>query len=181
MKEKTMALNWVEEVVSHLYKLRGYVVIENEDFPTPRGVAGRAEADIIAFKEKELLHVECMSYWGSMTKNEEFQRLNNKFERVQDQIFEKYNFLKQYGPIKKVFVVGGRAPKRRRNGPWNRLEEFCRNNDIELIEINTVIEDLIRELRYKYPKRKGIVGKEEGVSRFLLHLIHNNFLKRPPE
>lgn len=174
-----MALNWLEEVVSQLFKLRGYIVLENEDFPTRKGVGGRTEADIIAFKERELLHVECMAYWGSMPKNEEFQRLTNKFEQVQNQIFKKYNFLKQYGPINKIFVVGGKADNPRPNGPWNRLENFCCHNGIRLIEINEFIEDFIRGLKKIYPRPEKVGGK--GISRFLLHLIHNDFLKRPQE
>lgn len=176
-----MALNWLEEVVSQLFKLRGYIVLENEDLPMPKGVPGRGEADIIAFKDGKLVHVECMAYWGTMPKNKAFQQLNNKFKRVQAHIFEKYNFLKQYEPIIKIFVVGGRADNPRANGPWNRLQEFCGKERIELIEVNTIVEDLIRELREKYPKRKGIVGKEEGIARFLIHLIYNDFLKRPQE
>ncbi len=174
-----MALNWLEEVVSQYYKLRGYIVLENEDFPNPEGVAGRGEADIIAFKDGELVHVECMSFWGAMPKNKAFQQLNNKFERGQAHIFKKYNFLKKYGPIIKIFVAGGKANNPQPNGPWYRLENFCRHNKIRLIEVNTIVEDLIRELRNKYPKHKRLVGKEEGIARFLLHLIDNDFLKRP--
>jgi len=39
-----------------------------------------------------------------------------------------------------------------------------------------VIEDLISELREKYPRVQEI-GKEIGIARFLIHLIHNDFLK----
>lgn len=174
-----MALNWLEEVVSQYYKLRGYIVLENEDLPNPEGVAGRGEADIIAFKDGELVHVECMSFWGAMPKNKAFQRLNNKFKRVQAHIFEKYNFLKQYEPIIKIFVVGGKADNPRPNGPWNRLQDFCGKEGIELIEVNKIVEDLIRELRRIYPRPEKVGRK--GIARFLLHLIHNDFLKRPQE
>ena len=181
-----MALNWVEEIVSHLYKLREYMVIENEDLPMPKGVSGRAEADIIAFNDRELVHVECMTGWWPSTKNEaekrEFQKLNSKFERVQKEIFEKYNFLKwRKLKIIKVFVTGGKAKNPRPNGPWSRLQDFCGKNRIKLMEINSIIEDLIEELRNKYPKREQVVGKEEGIARFLMHLIHNDFLQRPQE
>lgn len=174
-----MALNWVEDIVSQLYKLRGYIVLENEDLENPQGVGGRAEADIIAFNKNELVQVECKAYWGTGPENEEFQRLRQKFQLVQDQIFERYKLLKQYKSISKIFVVGGKADNPRPNGPWSRLQAFCKKEKIELIEINTIIEDLIRKLRDKYPRREGIVGKEEGIARFLLHLIHNDFLKRP--
>lgn len=177
-----MALNWLEEIVSHLYKLRGYIVIENEDFPMPEGVPGRAEADIIAFKDGKLVHVECMVWWGPGRQDKkEFQRLNNKFERVRDQIFKRYSFLKQYEPIIKIFVTSTckRPEKSGPNSPWNRLQNFCNENNIELIQINTIIEDLIRVLRMEYPG-PGRVG-EKGIAQFLAHLIYNDFLKRPQE
>ncbi len=173
-----MALNWLEEVVSQWYKLRGYIVIENEDFPTPKGKGGRAEADIIAFDKKELVQVECKTYWGTSSKEKELQQLRQKFQLVQEQIFDRYKFLKQYKSIKKT-VVTGRADNPRPIGPWSRLQAFCKKEKIELIEINTIIEELIRELRHEYPKSKGIVGKKEGIARFLIHLTHNHFLKRP--
>jgi len=89
-----MALNWLEEVVSQLYKLRGYIVLEDEDFPMPEGVPGIGDADIIAFKDEELLHVECMAWWGPGIAGEEalFDRLSSKFQRVQDSIFRRYGF-----------------------------------------------------------------------------------------
>jgi len=31
-----MGLNWVEDIISHLYKLEGYMVVENEDLPMPK-------------------------------------------------------------------------------------------------------------------------------------------------
>jgi hypothetical protein len=44
------------------------------------------------------------------------------------------------------------------------------------VEVNEVIEELISELRGKYP-RAAEIGREVGIARFLLHLIHNDFLK----
>jgi hypothetical protein len=44
------------------------------------------------------------------------------------------------------------------------------------VEINKNIEDLILELKKSYLKSIK-VGKEKGIARFLLHLLHNNFLK----
>ena len=177
-----MALNWVEEIVSHLYKLRGYMVLENEDLPMPKGESGRAEADIIAINDKELVHVECMAGWWPARQDEEaLQRLNKKFERVRDPIFEKYNFLDRANyKIIKIFVTSGRPKNPQPNSPWVRLQNFCSNNAIKLIEINTIIEDLIKELRKKYPPREQRVG-QKGIARFLLHLILNDFLKRPQE
>lgn len=176
-----MALNWLEEVVSQLYKLRGYIVLENEDLPMPEGVPGRGDADIIAFKEGELVHVECTVWWGPGIGGEDdaFQRLNNKFERAQDHIFEKYNFLQRYESITKIFVTSTTNANQQHGRPWDNLQRFCDENEIRLIEINTIVEDLIRELRriYPGPERVG----EKGIARFLIHLIHNKFLKRPQE
>ena len=147
----------------------------------PEGVPGKGDADIIAFKDGEMVHVECMAWWGPgiRDENEAFEWLNSKFERAQDTIFKRYGFLERYGPIIKIFVTGGRADNPRPNGPWNRLQEFCGKEGIELIEINTIVEDLIRELRRENPGplRVGV----KGIARFLLHLIQNDFLIRPQE
>ena len=60
------------------------------------------------------------------------------------------------------------------------IDEFILNhvpeNNIELVEINSIIIGLIAELRKKYPRPEK-VGKEQGIARFLIHLIHNNFLR----
>ena len=176
-----MALNWLEDVVSHLYKLRGYIVLENEDLPMPEGVPGRGEADVIAFKDREMVHVECATWWGPGIAGEQkaFQQLNSKFERVPDQIFRRYSFLERYGPIIKIFVTCTTNANRQHGRPWDNLQAWCNDNDIELIEINSVIEDLIRELRKENPGL-GRVGVK-GIALFLMHLIHNDFLKRPQE
>lgn len=175
-----MALNWLEEVVSHLYKLRGYIVLEDEDLPMPEGVPGIGDADIIAFKDGELVHVECMVWWGPGIAGEQeaFDRLNAKFQRAQDSIFRRYGFLERYGPITKIFVTSTNE-NRQHGRPWDNLQAWCNDNDIELIEINSVIEDLIRELRRENPDplRVGV----KGIARFLMHLIHNDFLQRPQE
>ena len=78
--------------------------------------------------------------------------------------------------IKNIFVTSGKPIKSRGGGPWDRLQEFCNKNYIKLVEINSIITELIAELRKKYPRRER-VGKEEGIARFLIHLIHNNFLR----
>ena len=78
--------------------------------------------------------------------------------------------------IRNVFVTSGKPKKSRGNGPWDRLEKFCNESGIELVEVNSITKDLIVELRSEYPTREK-VGREEGIARFLIHLIHNNFLK----
>ena len=178
-----MGLNWVEDIVSHLYKLKGYMVIENENLPMPRTkyrrVRGHSDIDIIAIKDTELVHIECQSWWGPAKKDEEkeFRRLKDRFEQSPDIIFKKYKFLdRDKLRIKNIFTAGGKPKKSRGNGPWDRLQKFCSKNGIELIEINSIIKELIVELKKKYPKPEK-VGKEKGIARFLIHLIHNNFLK----
>jgi hypothetical protein len=178
-----MGLNWVENIVSHLYKLKEYMVIENEDLPMPkteyRGVRGHSDIDIIAIKDTELMHIECQSWWGPKKDDEEkeFRRLKDRFKQAPDVIFKKYDFLdRDKLKMKNIFVTSGKPNKSRGNGHWSRLQNFCNDNGIELVEINSVIKELIAGLRKKYPKPER-VGKEEGLARFLIHLIHSNFLK----
>ena len=110
-------------------------------------------------------------------KKKEFRRLKDRFEEAPDVIFKKYKFLERDKlEIKNIFVTSGKPKKSRGNGPWDRLQTFCNKNGIELIEISSIIKELIVELKTKYPKPEK-VGKEEGIARFLIHLIHNNFLK----
>ena len=79
--------------------------------------------------------------------------------------------------VTNVFVTSGKPKKGRGNGPWERLQKFCKQNDIQLVEVNDVIRDLIRELKREYPNPQKI-GKETGIARFLIHLAHNDFLMR---
>ena len=181
-----MGLNWVENIVSHLYKLKGYMVIENEDLLMPkteyRRIRGHSDIDIIAIKDAELVHVECQSWWGPTKANEEkeFQRLEDRFKLAPDLIFRKYGFLNkdELRMRKNIFVTSGKPKKhvRKKKGPWDRLQDFCNRNEIELVEIDSIINQLIAELRKKYPKPERI-GKERGIARFLIHLIHKGFLK----
>lgn len=178
-----MGLNWVEDVVAHLYRLRGYMVVENEDLPMPyseyRRVRGHSDIDIIAIKDNELVHIESQTWWGPAKKDEskDFRRLKDRFDHTPDLIFNKYSFLDRHNiTIRNIFVTSGKPKKSRGNGPWDRLDRFCSENGIELVEINTIIQELIGELRDRYPKPQEI-GKEQGIARFLIHLIHNQFLR----
>jgi hypothetical protein len=71
---------------------------------------------------------------------------------------------------KKVFVT------QTSKGPLGRLQELCDKEGIQLIEINEVIKRLVSELGKKYPKDGKEVGEEEGIARFLIHVIQNDFL-----
>lgn len=113
-----MALNWIEDIVYHLYKLKGYMVIENEDLPMPRteyrSVRGHSDIDIMAIKDTELLHIECQSWWGPKKgdEEEEFRRLKDRFEQAPVVIFEKYNFLDRGKlKIRNIFVTSGKPKK----------------------------------------------------------------------
>jgi len=177
-----MAKNWVEDVVAQLYKLKGYMVVENEDLQMPttdsRKVRGHSDIDVMAIGNNELIHIECQSWWGPSKSKErkDFQRLKDRFELSPKIIFNKYSFLKQEVlQLKRIFITSGKPKKSRGNGPWDRLSLFCSENHIELLEINDVIRDLIDTLKIKYP-RKEIVGKEEGITRFLLHLINKGLI-----
>lgn len=178
-----MGLNWVEDCVAHLYRLKGYLVLENEDLRMPRtefrAVRGHSDMDVVAFRDGELVHVECQSWWGPSRAAEEreFRRLQQRFEHAADAIFRRYPFLdRDQFQLRDVFVTSGKPKKSSGRGPWDRLQAFCDENGIELVEINEVIRDLISALREKYPNQQK-VGREKGIARFLLHLILNDFLK----
>ncbi len=174
-----MGLNWVEDIVSHLYKLQGYMVVENEDLQMPR-TRWHSDIDVIAIKDNKLVHIECQSWWGPSTgaaEAKDFKRLKDRFDHAPSEIFRKYSFLHENNiAVKNIFVTSGKPKKSRGNGPWDRLEMFCNQNEIELVEISRVIADLISQLKQQYPTPHRI-GKEEGIARFLIHLIHNDFLK----
>lgn len=178
-----MGLNWVEDIVAHLYQLKGYLVLENEDLRMPktehRRIRGHSDIDVLAFRDGELVHIECQSWWGPSRADEEkeFRRLQARFDLAPDAIFGRYPFLDRdkFRP-RNVFVTSGKPKKSSGHGPWDRLQAFCDEHDIELVEIDEVIRELISELREKYPKQE-VIGREEGIARFLLHLIFHDFLK----
>ncbi len=159
------------------------MVVENEDLPMPktanRTIRGHSDIDVIAIKGKELVHIECQTWWVPSITDEqrEFRRLKDRFKYAPELIFEKYSFLdKDKITVKNNLVTQGKPEKSRGNGPWDRLQKFCDRNRIELVEINKIIEDLISELEEKDPSYQTI-GKETGIARFLIHLIQNDFLK----
>lgn len=142
------------------------MVIENEDLKMPRTDRPNqphSDIDVIAINNKELLHIECQTWWGpSIIGGEKnLKKLKEKFDHAKDLIFRKYPFLNKNTCIKNIFVTSGKPKKGRGDGPWDRLQKFCNKNNIELVEINTVINDLLSELKKKYPKPDR-VGKEEG-------------------
>ena len=181
-----MALNWLEDIVSHLYRLKDYTVVENEDLLMPRteyrGVRGHSDIDIIAIKGSELTHVECQSWWGAFKKTDEqkeFRRLKDRFEQARELFLtsEKYSFLNQSSlKMRNIFVTTDETKNKPRGGRWDKLQQFCSSNGIELVEIKSVVSDLIAELRKKYPSPQK-VGKEEGITRALLYLAQHEFLK----
>ncbi len=177
-----MGLNWLENLIAHLYQIRGYMVIQNLDLPMPknesRSVRGHSDVDIMAINKTEIIHIECQSWWGPDLASEkrELKRLKTRFDHAPKMIRERFPFLKRNSKFVNVFVTSGKPKRGQGKGPWSRLQKFCAEEDIELREINMVIEELIFELRKKYP-RPDRVGKEPPLARFLLHLIHNNFLR----
>jgi len=179
-----MGLNWVEDLVAHLYRLDGYMVLQNEDLIMPktehRAIRGHSDIDVIAIRAGSIVHAECQSWWGPATAEEprEFRRLAVRFEHAPDMIFSKYRFLdRDRFTLSRVFVTSGKPKKRTGHGPWDRLEGFCADRQVELLEINTVIRRLARRLVDLYPN-PGIIGKEPPLSRFLLHLLSAGFIDR---
>ncbi len=138
-----------------------------------------SDIDIIGNKDNELVYVECQSWWGPSKKDGEkqLQQLLKRFKIAPEVIFSKYSFLNcSKLKIKDVFITSGKPRKSHECGPWDRLQDFCTKHKIELVEINAIIRELVQELKDKYPKSE-ILGKEEGIARFIIHLINNDFLK----
>ena len=181
-----MGLNWVEDLVAHLYQIRGYMVIQDLDLPMPktesRSVRGHSDVDVLAINETEIIHIECQSWWGPdrASESKELHQLKARFDHAPETIRARFPFLKLESKFLNVFVTSGKPKKGQGKGPWSRLQDFCAKECIDLREINMVIRDLIVELRKKYP-RPDRVGKEPPLARFLLHLIHNNFLSENTE
>ncbi len=180
-----MALNWVEELVGQLYQAKGYLVVYNVDMPMPktpwRRISGHSDIDVLAISDSEVVHLECQSWWGPKKESEpnELRRLKERFDEAEKLIPTKYPFLVEQ-VIRNRFVTTGKPRRRGTDGPWNRLQDFCSEHRIELIEVNTILRELIVLLRERYPN-SARVGKEPLLTRFLLHLIHNEFVKETAE
>jgi len=185
-----MAKNWIEELVSEFYKLDDYIVITDLDLPMPkteyRRIKGHSDIDVLAIKNNEIIHTECKSWWGTEKKNEEeeLRGLKDRFDVAGNLLFQKYDFLKnifQTQPkITKIFVTSGKPqkmPRDKNKSPWYRLETFCEKEKIQLLEINTVIKELIKKIKRKYPTPSRVGKEESNITRFLIQLIHNDFLK----
>lgn len=180
-----MALNWVEELVGQLYQTKGYLVVYDVDLPMPktdsRSVCGHSDIDVLGISNSEVVHVECQSRWGPdrASERKELKRLKDRFDIAPDVIRTKYSFL-DGRTILNRFVTTGKPERLGTKGPWNRLRTFCSNNGIELVEVNTILGELVALLRQKYA-RPDRVGKEPSLTRFLLHLIHNGFVNEATE
>lgn len=76
-----MAKNHLEELVAQLWRLKGYVVMENVNLFLSSGeerqVGGHSDADVIALKDCEVVHIECQTNWvpGRPERNSQHQRL----------------------------------------------------------------------------------------------------------
>lgn len=177
-----MGLNWVEDIVAHWYRLQDYMVLQNEDLLMPktadRSIRGHSDIDVLAIKGDELVHVECQSWWGpgpGADEKKQFDRLVARFQCTPTFIFRKYPFLYRKGlHMRNVFVAGGKPENSTGNGPWDRLESFCRKRRVELKTVDEAIEGLSSELRKSFPS-SYVVGKQEGVAGLLSHLIHNKY------
>ena len=171
-----MGISWVEDLVSEYYKLKGYLVIENEDIVLPkksnRIVQAHSDIDILAIKENEIIHAECVLFWGPSKKDEPKwkAKLKDNLQKAEEKI--KQNLGNQI-KIKNVLVVGYKPNNPKEDGPWRRLEVFCSEEDIILIDLNDVIKKLIHNLKKKYPKSKGKVGKHNKLISFLIYLLQN--------
>jgi hypothetical protein len=138
-----MGLNWVEDLVAQMYRLNGYMVVQDEDLIMPktvsRSIRGHSDIDEIAIRQNSIVHAECQSWWGPSKAEEprEFRRLAGQFEHAPETIFKKYGFLEpERFTLSRAFVTSGRPKGGRGKGPWDRLETFCAGHEIELLEIN---------------------------------------------
>lgn len=180
-----MALNWLEELVSQHYQMQGYLVSENIKVKMPktesRNIQGNSDIDVLAIGETEVVHIECQSWYGPSTEQEKkfFKQLITRYECGKKHIKETYPFLSlENKKFKRVFVTSGKpSNKKSESGPWDRLEKHCNLNKIKLLEINDIIDSHIKLLKEKFPNKSSHIGKQEGVTRFLMHLIRNGFLK----
>lgn len=174
-----MALNWVEEIVGQFYQIKRYLVVFDVELPMPTGA--HSDIDVLAISNGEVVHVECQSWWGPGRKSEqnEFKRLKDRFDVAPDFIRTKYPFL-DGRTIRNRFVTTGKPKHLGTDGPWNRLQVFCTSNGIELVEVNTILQELIELLHNTYPGPQR-VRKEPSLTRFLLHLIHNGFVNETTE
>lgn len=180
-----MVRNWLEEVVAELWRLKGYMVLTDVDLPMPvtssRRVRGHSDIDVLAIKEREIVHIECENWWGPSRdeENKKLGHLKERFDVAPLEIKGKFPFLTTHlnqAGLRKVFVTSGK-PRTSRGGPWERLERFCNKHDVELKEVKVVLAELITELVNKYPRKGGLVGREESfVTRLLIQLIGDGLL-----
>jgi hypothetical protein len=53
-----MGLDWLEDLVSHRYRLMGYLAVENKDIQMPktstRCIHGHTDIDVLAIKDSEI-------------------------------------------------------------------------------------------------------------------------------
>jgi hypothetical protein len=119
-----MARNWLEEAVSELWRLRGYMVLTNVDLPMPktssRSVKGHSDIDVLAISEKEIVHVECEGWWGPPLSEESrrLQHLKERFDVAAVEIRNKFPFLAAHfeepSKLRRIFVTSGKPS----HGSW---------------------------------------------------------------
>lgn len=183
-----MAKNHLEELVAQLWRLKGYVVLENMTFFLSSGenrqVGGHSDADVIALKDGEVVHIECQTNWvpDRSKRNSQHQKLLNRFQAA-EQIFPQIysaidSILSQSSPrhTRKI-VVAGSPQNPRPDGPWAALQQFCQEHDITLIETGQVLREIVQVLRSRYPHPSERIGKEESfVVRTLIELIRRGMI-----
>jgi len=165
--------NWLEEVVAQLWKLKGYLVLTNLDIILQRGdrrrVSGHSDLDVLAYREHEVIFINCEVYWQSNSP-ERLDHVKEVFDTARAQLPNKFPFLASSQSVYKRIIVTHGKPK--------KLSRFCSENGIELMTIKEAITALIREIKAKYPTSVGIVGREESyITRFLMQLIWDGFIQ----
>ena len=180
-----MALNWLEQLVADLYRLRDYLVHTNVDLLLRRGeqraVGGHSDIDVLAANGQEVLHFECQTWWvaGPSEEKREFGRLIDRFEQGEEHLRKLWPFLfpdKDKTPYRRVFVVGGRPDKPTGKGPYDRLDAFAKQHGIEVRNLEDLVSEYLDELDRAFPSADK-VGKEVGQAGLLLYLRKYGWLK----
>jgi hypothetical protein len=177
----------IEEITKAYFETKGYLVAGDVSFFLPREkvgkkVSGWSDIDILGYKKDELVIVECKEFLGTATAEKEAEKILKHFKNVED--FLRKGDAYHESPykelitdkikIRKIVVVNYPNPP--------RAVELLKSKNIEVIEMKTILEELIHsvvEVGKKFEKRKtGAGGKEQDLIRYLIkQLVNRGFIK----
>ena len=129
-----------------------------------------------------MLHFECQTWWVAGPGEEEeteFKRLLDRFEQGEKHVRALWSFLfpdEDGTPYLRVFVVGGKPDKSTGKGPYDRLDVFAKQNQLEVYHLEDLISEYLETLDQVFPSADK-VGKEVGQAGLLLYLRKYGWLK----